>query len=534
MTVTVGRVPWWPVIPVLCLTAGLYFRSFGVTPIYLGGDEARFATAAASIAQTGRSLNGDRTPLFFHLTDSLDAHDVGTRWYQPMLFYCMALVLKFLPLSEASIRIPTAVIGLLDVFLIYAVARRLFHTTLYATLTAMMLALTPAHLLFSRQALDYICPLPFVLGWLWCLIASLETGSVPLSFAGGLLLGAGFYSYIAAWVMMPAFLLLTWIAQRGSGRGTWRGPAAAAAGFALPLLIFLPWLVSHPQMWRDTVGRYRVYDPHLSPLQGAKDFLNYNNIQERISVYWDYFNPAFLFFSGGSNLTHGTRQAGVLLLSVLVFLPCGVYALWNRRPWAVSLMLLAGLALAPVPATLVDERYAIQRALVVLPFAVLISVFGVAFLLRQPSRWVRLATAALLIAMPLQYARFHRDYFDDYRIRSAFWFDPVNFRGVAEFLMANVPPGSPQRVYLSQDLDDGPARWMFYLAKHHREDLLPHTRLFTAAGFDPATVPAGSLLVLYANDPAIAALTAANTSSIAEVVMHAGGTKSAVILRTAG
>ena len=81
MTATerIGRVPWWPVIPVLCLTAVLYFRSFGVTPIYLGGDEARFATAAASIAQTGRSLNGDRMPLFFHLTDSLDVHDAGTR-----------------------------------------------------------------------------------------------------------------------------------------------------------------------------------------------------------------------------------------------------------------------------------------------------------------------------------------------------------------------------------------------------------------------------------------------------------------------
>ena len=37
-----GRVgPWWPVIGVLCLTAALYVRSFGVTPIYLGGDEAR-------------------------------------------------------------------------------------------------------------------------------------------------------------------------------------------------------------------------------------------------------------------------------------------------------------------------------------------------------------------------------------------------------------------------------------------------------------------------------------------------------------
>ena len=85
-------------------------------------------------------------------------------------------MLKVAPLTEASVRIPTAVIGILDVFLIYAVARRLFHGPLYPALAALILALSPAHFIFSRQALDYICPLPFVLGWLWCLLASLQNG----------------------------------------------------------------------------------------------------------------------------------------------------------------------------------------------------------------------------------------------------------------------------------------------------------------------------------------------------------------------
>jgi 4-amino-4-deoxy-L-arabinose transferase-like glycosyltransferase len=529
-----ARAPWWPVVPVLCVAALLYLHSFGETPIYLGGDEARFATAANSIARTGRNLNGDRLPLFFHLTDSLDRQQAGTRWYQPVLFYAMALVLKVAPLSETAIRVPTVIIGLLDIFLVYGVARRLLQTPFYPALAATMLALTPAHLLFSRQALDYICPLPFVLGWLWCCLVALETGSPRFSFAAGLLLGVGFYSYIAAWVVMPALAVVTCVAQLTERRRAWLAPVAVIAGFALPVLAFVPWLWFHPEMWRDTVGRYKVYDAHLSPLQGVKDFLNYNNIQERISVYWDYFNPAFLFFSGGSNLTHGTRRAGVFLLPVGLFLAVGIPVMWNRRPRFASLVLLAGLALAPVPATLVDERYAIQRALLMLPFAVLISVFGVAFLLQRPNRLVRLATVVLLAAVPVQYAFFHRDYFADYRVRSAFWFDPVNFRGVAEFLIANDPPDSTRRVYLSEELDDGPARWMFYLAKHHREDLLSRTRLFTPHGYDLSTIPAGSLLVLYANDPSMASFTKGNACAVAGVVTHAGSASSAVILRKAG
>lgn len=526
-----GRAPWWPVALILLFTALVYFHSFGETPIYLGGDEARFGTAADSIARTGRNLNGDRMPIFFHLGDSLDVRETSTRWYQPVLFYLIALTLKFRPLTEASIRIPTAIIGLVDVFLIYAVARRQFREALYPIVAAMTLAMTPAHLIFSRQALDYICPLPFVLGWLWCLVETLETGSVWASLGSGVLLGVGFYSYIASWMLMPAFLAMTLLAQWASGTRKWLVPAAAAGGFAMPLLAFVPWMWSHSDMWRDTVGRYKVYDPHLSPLQGVKDLLAYNSIQERISVYWDYFNPAFLFFSGGSNLTHGTRLAGVFLLPVAVFLVAGVYELCQRRPRTVGMVLLAGVAIAPIPATLVDERYAIQRALIALPFAVLIASFGVSSLLRPSRSTVRLAAAALLLAMPVQYASFYRDYFTDYRIRSAYWFDPINFRSVAESLIASNKPNAPELVYLSQDLDDVPARWMFYLAKNHREDLLPRTRMFTAAGIDLSTIPAGSLLVLYANDPARQAWTADDTVSTVSLVAHAGGANSAVILR---
>ena len=107
-------------------------------------------------------------------------------------------------------------------------------------------------------------------------------------------------------------------------------------------------------------------------LQEFRDFAMRGNLPERVSVYWDYFNPAYLFFSGGSSLSTATRKAGVFLLPVSVFLMCGMRELWRRRD-VMSVVLVAGLVLAPLPATLVGERYAIQRELVVLPFAVLIA-----------------------------------------------------------------------------------------------------------------------------------------------------------------
>jgi len=136
-------------------------------------------------------------------------------------------------------------------------------------------------------------------------------------------------------------------------------------------------------------GRYRIYDArHLSAMQGLQDVLNHTSIQDRVSVYWDYFNPAYLFFSGGSNLSTATRKAGVFLLPMSVFLACGIYVLWGERDAAMRTVLIASWAAAPLPATFVNERYAIQRELVVLPFAVLIGTMGAAFLLRHSTRAV--------------------------------------------------------------------------------------------------------------------------------------------------
>jgi 4-amino-4-deoxy-L-arabinose transferase-like glycosyltransferase len=524
-----GRVAWWPAFAIAGLTAALYFPFLGETPAALGGDEARFGAAAHAVATSGRDTNGIRLPLFFHMSDAADGG--GTRWYQPLLFYLIALVLQVGRLSETAIRVPTAMIAVADVFLVYVVARRLFRGAMLPAAAALMLTLTPAHLIFARQALDYICPLPFVLIWLACLFVHLQTGNVWWSACGGAILGLGFYSYIAAWILTPACLALTLLAQRADARLSRESAAAAVVAFAIPLLVVVPWLWSHPEMLRDTIGRYKVYDTRLlSPLQGVKDFLNYNNVQERISVYWDYFNPAYLFFAGGSNLTHSTRKVGVFLLPVAVFLVCGIGDLWQRRRSAASIVLLAGLALSPVPATLVDERYAVQRELVLLPFVVLISTYGLAWLVRHERRLVRLTAALLVAAMPFQFTYFYRDYIGEYRVRSAHWFDPPNFQGVAAYLLKDAGP-VPPAVYFSADLDDVGPRWRFYLAKVGREDLLQRTRYFGEGAVDVNGIPAGALLVLYSNDARAAALVQSNSCAVAKVIVDLTGANSAIILR---
>jgi 4-amino-4-deoxy-L-arabinose transferase-like glycosyltransferase len=143
----------------------------------------------------------------------------GNTWYQPLLFYIVSMVLVVAPLSEFAVRLPVAIVGgVITPILMYAVALRLFKRRGLALFCAVVLALTPPQLILSRQALDYVCPLPFILGWLWFLIDYTDTRRIKSAVLGALCLGLGFYSYIASWVMMPIYFAMSAIVFWRCGR----------------------------------------------------------------------------------------------------------------------------------------------------------------------------------------------------------------------------------------------------------------------------------------------------------------------------
>src|SRR5258706_1277072 len=162
-----------------------------------------------------------------------------------MLIYSTALLLKAVPLSEAAIRAPTVVVGLADVVLMYVVGLRIFKRESSAVLAAVLLLLTPAHFIHSRFAMDYLYPVPFVLGWLLGLLVFIEEGRPWTLFASTLALGVGFYSYIAAVVMMPMYFVITCGFLVFQKRPL-RDYGVAAAGFVLPLVPVVPLLALHP------------------------------------------------------------------------------------------------------------------------------------------------------------------------------------------------------------------------------------------------------------------------------------------------
>lgn len=471
----------------------LYATNLELSPIYLCHDEILNALNGHSIATSGRDPNGRFFPLYFYIA--------GDYWAQPIVTYATALVFKMLPVSEFAVRLPAALVGVTSVVLMYAVAKRIFKRELLAVISAALLAVTPAHFIHSRLGVDHLYPVPFLLAWLLCLTIFLERRQLRVLFLGTFLLGLGVYTYLASLVMMPVYFLMTWLTLFKSGLRSPRPYLVALIGFILPLLVLIPWHITHPTQYMQQVRMYKLYDStNLNPLQGLKDLSSYTSLTARSGVYYESYNPSLLFFSGASSLINGTRKAGVFLFPIAVFLPLGLYRLITGRLTPINLVLLLGLASAPLAAAIVAE-VAINRMLVMLPFAILISTIGVEYLLTASARTWRVVAAGLLLLVPVQFYYFRADYMGDYRLRSSFWFEG-NIRGAVETILARDQAGQLGAVYLSQDeIQWVEAFWKFYLLEYGRQDLLDRTVYFGAKDLNPQQLPAGSVVLATANGP---------------------------------
>ena len=391
---------------IVCGVLLIYARRLDVAPPALLPDEAAAIHQAESIAQTGRDLDGRRFPLFFHLHDNV--------WTQPLPVYVMALLRPVVGSSEAAVRVPSVVVAALDVALIYLVAARLFERGGRALLGAALLALAPLHFIHGRLASGAVYPVAFILAWLFFLAEFIRYKDSWRLFAATLSLGVGFYAHQSSVLTMPAFLALTLLTIR-TLQGSWSQYGAALLGFAVPLVMLVPWFYWHYDVFRFTLGDWGLHTL-ANPRDGLRySLLNWPALGRRSTIYWGFFSPSYLFFTGGEDLAGSTRQAGIFLGLTAIPLLYGVYHIittrWSDPMWRV---ILIAFALAPVAAATFNEPKAAARALGMLPLGLLIAVAGCDALMRERGRMMHAAALLVLLLMPIQFYRFYADYFTQY------------------------------------------------------------------------------------------------------------------------
>lgn len=511
-----GRLLVVAAVVVAVASAAIYATRLDHAPIYLIHDEVNFSLQSIAVAKTGRDLNGRLLPVYFSEPEFTAGRD-------PMMIYTTALALTVLPLSDASVRIPTALVGVSVIVLILVLHARMTPTVWGALVAAMLLALSPGMFIHSRLALSVIYPLPFVVAWLLTLQEYERSPRPWLLAAGAASLGLGIYGYLAGVIMMPLYLLATiWCVR------AWRQPRVLlwiGCGFGIVLLPILFWHIAHPERYAELLSAYRMEAPSEGGIASA---LSIDGIRGRLGAWWQYFNPEFMFLAGDTSMTNSTRYAGFVPIAFAVLLPIGVAHLW--RGSRVERVLVWGFFTGPLAAVATGSlnlnRY---RAMFVLPFAALLAVHGLERLWASGSPRLRAVAVVLALSVPVQFAFFYHDYMGRYRVASSVWFGSDLKSALMEVFRRREQGDA---LLLSQQVPYGDAYTRFY-SQMWTQAAPESPTLVDGTTADFESVKPGSWLIAGAAESWLPRLSSAGWQRVASIAEPAGDLSFLVYRRAA-
>jgi 4-amino-4-deoxy-L-arabinose transferase-like glycosyltransferase len=457
-------------VVLLVVAAAVYLTRLSYVPPYLMQDEVNFSLQAHAIATTGHDTNRRFMPLYFAETGFEAGRD-------PVMIYWTALFLTIAPLSESSVRFPTALLAVLTIGGMFFLGRRVFASEGMGLLAAALLAATPGYFTNARLALSIVYATPIIVAWLYCTHRAVEGHRRAWVVASGVCLGIGLYTYLASLIVMPVLLLAAVAVFVAMGRS--RDARWMVAGFAVMLAPLALWLIFHPDRFTNLLAAYRPSDAATAA-----------GMREQVTAFWMFFSPDYLFLTGDGRLTNSTRFAGLFPLASAVLIPIGLYRLIQKDAGAVGFLVVAGFMLSPL-ATAASGRLEINRVLHVLPFGVLAAVAGLRYMWMSGGS-ARIAGAVLTLSVALQFASFYNNYTGPYRTQAAAWFGG-NSRTAINAVLDQLG-GESRPVYLNRRTPIE-RYWKFFAAARRRDDLTDHPTYFEPSALEPDTLPPGSFIV---------------------------------------
>jgi 4-amino-4-deoxy-L-arabinose transferase-like glycosyltransferase len=340
----------------ICLRLG----TLAVPPI-LTCDEASIGLNAQGILTTGADEWGQRLPLFFKAFGE---------YKSPVFIYSSLPLIKLLGLNLYAIRLTAAIWGLLTIIFTSLFVWELTKNKTVAFISLIVASTLPWHFQVSHLGYEVTAFPAMLTIALWLLAKSNRRGnSFFLLVAAGFILGLTAYTYPVARFLVPVYFLI--------------GPSLLIEK-PLKRLLFATTLVL---MVTPLIAAI-IQNPAIffSRFNEISIFLRPDPLLTLTKNYLSYFSPQFLFLKGSPDILFSTKQAGALLLSFTLPLATGLLITANlairKNYWAIFLVL--GLLLSPIASALTfDNQPHLLRAAGSIPFIVVVTTFGVWYLLKK-------------------------------------------------------------------------------------------------------------------------------------------------------
>jgi 4-amino-4-deoxy-L-arabinose transferase-like glycosyltransferase len=296
----------------------------------------------------------------------LFVHAGGEIWYQPLAVYpSAALISAGVPIPLA-LTLPSLLAALIVVWLTYTFARRLQLSQTAAALTAGLLLVTPGFVEHSRAPGGAMIMAATVLAWCVAVLDYITHGKRRVLVAGAGALALAAYAHPAGVLAVPAFFCLAIVTLRRHGQ---RGAVILRVLIALVVMLapIAAWLLMHPNAYPDTFGRWAIHAAHVrNPIDGIIAVTRWHVVARRVSEYWNYFNPTFLFGSGE-----------LFAWWAVVLIAPGVWSvMFTQRSSRVTTLVVAAALVVPVSAVMLDGARDAAAVLTLAPLGAVLAGVG--------------------------------------------------------------------------------------------------------------------------------------------------------------
>lgn len=308
-------------------------------------DEASVGYNAWTIAHWGRDEWGKLLPLAFKSFGE---------YKMPVHIYITSLFELLLGMNPLSVRLPAAILGVANVILIYFLSVKMFQSKTLGLISAVVLAISPYNLQFSRFNHELNIAIFFLLLGLITFLESLEKKYWKI-FLAFFFFGLSMISYNAGKIIIPllvAFLTVIYIKKLITLKKYFY------ISFIIPLF-FILLFVFEPNL----LGLSRYNQTQISPreIENTSIFQRTNNmflgrVEFIATEYKEHFSDRYLFVSGDKNPRHSIQTVGGFYKLDKYFLIAGVLGLLFyifKYKSKEAMVLLFWVFIAPIPSALV-------------------------------------------------------------------------------------------------------------------------------------------------------------------------------------
>lgn len=395
----------WRLLLILVVAAFLRFYHITSNPPSLNWDETAIGWNANTIFHTRRDEFGTRLPLSFKSFGD---------YKSPVYIYLTAPMVGLLGANPFAVRLVSVLAGISSVYLIYLITRLIRKGLKIVNcklefLAALLLSVTPWHVILSRPAFEPNLALFFILLGTYLFLKAIKKPKILVFSALSFVLAM--YTYHSPKIFIPIYILgLSIIYRRqlfSKKLSKW-----ILISSILSLIILTP-LIKETFFSKSAVrfqGTSVFYDTQENKLP-----LKLPLITQIFKNYVIHYSPVYLFF-GSSNMPRlQLKTVGPLLLIEAPFLLFGLFYLLKNKRKQWSQFLLWWLIVGPIPAMIGREVPHPLRAYNLLPPLIIITALGIHFLLRSYQKVSRI----IILFFAINVAFFIHHYFFVYPIYSA-------------------------------------------------------------------------------------------------------------------